>query len=85
MRNKAAFRPVLEGLEQRWVPATIKVIAGNLYVSNQVGTLTVSTTGTAGQVTVNDHAGPRRVGRDDANPRHSHAVRAVWSADGCGS
>ncbi|MFO0843691.1 MAG: hypothetical protein U0797_15055 [Gemmataceae bacterium] len=54
MRSKHSFRPVVEGLEDRWVPATIRLVAGNLFVSNQVGELTVSTTGTAGQITVND-------------------------------
>jgi hypothetical protein len=53
MRIKQSARPMLEGLEQRWVPATIKVVSGNLYVSAQVGTLTVTTLG-SGKVTVDD-------------------------------
>jgi hypothetical protein len=46
----------VEGLEARWVPATIKLVAGNLFVSNQTGTLTLETTATAGQIKVTDGA-----------------------------
>src|SRR5262245_30344300 len=56
MRTKHAFRPTLEGLEERWVPATIKLVAGSLFVSNQVGDLSVETTAVAGQVKVTDNA-----------------------------
>jgi hypothetical protein len=56
MKQKHSYRPALEGLEARWVPATIRLIGGNLFVSNQVGALTVATQATAGQVKVSDGA-----------------------------
>src|SRR5262245_60719592 len=49
-------RPALECLEARWVPATIKLIAGNLFVSNQTAALTVETTATPGKIMVTDGA-----------------------------
>lgn len=56
MRSNHSIRPKLEGLEDRWVPATIRLVAGNLFVSNQVGPLTVETTAVSGQVKVTDNA-----------------------------
>jgi hypothetical protein len=50
-------RPSLESLESRWVPATIRLVAGNLFVSNQSAVaLTVETTGVAGQIKITDGA-----------------------------
>jgi hypothetical protein len=54
-RTKFAYRPRLESLEHRWVPATVNVIGGNLYISEQVGTLNVSNL-VGGQVRVQDSA-----------------------------
>jgi len=53
------YKPQLETLEERWVPATVKNTFGDLFISNQNGplTVTVSTT-TAGQVTVKDNGSP---------------------------
>jgi hypothetical protein len=56
MRSNHSFRPKLEGLEGRWVPATIRLTAGSLFVSNQVGALTVETTAVAGQLKITDNA-----------------------------
>src|SRR5262245_49384385 len=56
MLKKYAHRPTLEALEERWVPATIKLIAGNLFVSNQTAALTLETTATAGQIKITDGA-----------------------------
>jgi hypothetical protein len=52
------YRPRLEILEERWVPATVRDVAGDLLISNQSGPLivTVSTT-VAGQVAVHDNGG----------------------------
>ncbi len=53
---KKGFRPRLEALEERWVPATVKDVAGNLLISNQNGPLTVTVSTTVvGQVTVKDN------------------------------
>lgn len=54
-RNKFA-RPRLESLEERWVPATIRVVNGNLFVSNQRAALTVETTAVDGQIRITDGA-----------------------------
>src|SRR5262245_33551089 len=54
MRGKHTIRPSLEALENRWVPATIKLIGGNLFLSNQAGTLLVETTATPGTINVTD-------------------------------
>ena len=53
MQRNYSFRPRIETLEERSVPATIKLVAGNLFISNQVGTLTVTSLG-AGQVKIQD-------------------------------
>ncbi len=37
-------KPVLESLESRFVPATVKLIGGNLFISDVVGPLTVTAT-----------------------------------------
>ncbi|MFO0844796.1 MAG: hypothetical protein U0797_20760 [Gemmataceae bacterium] len=47
--------PTLERLEDRWVPATIRLVAGNLFISNQTGPLTVTATATPGKFDVNDN------------------------------
>jgi len=48
------FRPRLEMLEDRWVPATVHDVAGDLLISGQTkSTLTVAATG-VGQITVTD-------------------------------
>lgn len=56
MRSKHTFRPQIEGLEARWVPATIRLVAGNLFVSNPAGELTVESTAVNGQFKVTDGA-----------------------------
>ena len=61
MRTKSSFRPKLEVLEDRWVPATIQLTSGILVVSHQVGPLTVAPTTTPGQVAVTDNTGTRTV------------------------
>jgi len=55
MRTKHAFRPNVEALEGRWVPATIRLVSGTLLVSNPNGTGTLSVTIPApGQATIKD-------------------------------
>jgi hypothetical protein len=56
-RTNKSFRPRLEALESRWVPATIRVTSGILIVSNQVGPLTVAPQATNGAVKITDNAG----------------------------
>lgn len=58
--TKKVSRPRLEMLEDRWVPATVHDVAGDLLISNQEGkTLTVTVSPTVvGQVTVLDSATP---------------------------
>lgn len=49
---KRTFRPQMETLEDRWVPATIRLISGTVFISNQVGALTITPqTGTSVQIT----------------------------------
>jgi hypothetical protein len=57
LHPKKTRRPSLEGLESRWVPATIKLVAGGLYISNLAGGtgLTVAATATPGKFTVTDN------------------------------
>ncbi|NBO91188.1 MAG: hypothetical protein EBV06_02555 [Planctomycetia bacterium] len=56
MRSKfLPRRPRIESLEERSVPATIQAVAGHLFVSKQVGALTVTNNG-GGSVTVQDGA-----------------------------
>src|SRR4051812_7324249 len=55
MSATRGFRPRLEALEQRWVPATIRVVGGVLLVSDQTGPLTITpSANAAGVVTVSD-------------------------------
>src|SRR5262245_57058819 len=54
MTLKHQFRPTLEGLEERWVPANIKLVHGNLYVSRQFGPLTIETQKLPGEILVSD-------------------------------
>ncbi len=54
MRRTRIIAPKLEQLEGRWVPATIRLVAGNLFISDQVSALTVTVTTTPGKVTVID-------------------------------
>ncbi|NBO93477.1 MAG: hypothetical protein EBV06_14370 [Planctomycetia bacterium] len=54
MRTRFSFRPLVENLEERAVPATISVVSGSLYVKNQLGNLTITPQATAGQVRVQD-------------------------------
>lgn len=54
MRSKHTVRPSLEALENRWVPATIKLVGGNLFITNQTGLLMVQTTATPGKFEVTD-------------------------------
>jgi hypothetical protein len=56
MSLKNRLRPLLEVLEDRTVPATIRVVAGSLFVSQQVGPLTVQSTAVNGQFKVTDNA-----------------------------
>ncbi|HVL14081.1 MAG TPA: hypothetical protein VM529_16040, partial [Gemmata sp.] len=60
MRQTRPFRPTLESLEDRAVPATVVVSGGNLEVSGQVGTLVVETTAIAGLLRVTDDTGTVR-------------------------
>ncbi len=50
------IRPKLEQLEGRWVPATIRLVAGNLFISHQAGPLVVESTAVAGQFKITDSA-----------------------------
>jgi hypothetical protein len=54
MRSLYSFRPRIESLEDRAVPATISVLSGQLFVSNPSGDLTITTLG-GGQVKVEDN------------------------------
>src|SRR5439155_551019 len=50
MNHSKKARPAVEQLEDRWVPATIKLIGGTLFISNPFvnsGTATVKVTATA--------------------------------------
>lgn len=52
------FRPRLEMLEDRWVPATVHDVVGDLLISAQSGPLTVTVSATVpGQVAVHDNGG----------------------------
>ena len=53
MNAKHRFRPNLEGLESRWTPATIRLVAGNLFITNPTGNLSV-TSQASNTVLVND-------------------------------
>jgi hypothetical protein len=53
MRRVYSFRPRIEALEDRAVPATINLVAGQLFISNPTAALTVTSLG-AGQVKVQD-------------------------------
>lgn len=55
MRGKHAFRPSLEALEDRWAPATLRLIGGNLYISNPTGALVVETNASPGRIDVTDN------------------------------
>lgn len=55
MRSKYSFRPRIEALEDRAVPATISLVGSNLFISRQAGPLTVSTV-VGGDVKVQDGA-----------------------------
>ncbi|MBX7104893.1 MAG: hypothetical protein K1X57_12480 [Gemmataceae bacterium] len=54
MTRKNSFRPTLQRLETRWVPATISLTAGSLNISNPTGALVVETTAVTGQIKVTD-------------------------------
>lgn len=54
MTRKRFAQPSLEGLEQRWLPATIRLIHGSLLISNQTGPLVVETMATPGQMKISD-------------------------------
>src|SRR5687767_7830824 len=54
-------RPNLEYLERRLAPATVRLASGNLYVSHQVGALTITAQG-GGKFTVADGAKAVTVG-----------------------
>jgi hypothetical protein len=56
MRN-TGNRLDLEILEERWLPATVRDVVGDLIITNPQGALTVTVTGTAGQVIVSDSSG----------------------------
>jgi hypothetical protein len=48
---RRTFAPQLEALEDRWIPATIRLVGGSVFISNQVGTLTITPqTGTSVQI-----------------------------------
>jgi hypothetical protein len=55
--TKRSFRPRLEALEQRWVPAAVRDVAGLLLISNPQGALTVTVTSSPGVVNVQDSSG----------------------------
>ncbi len=54
---KQSRPPNLETLEERWVPATIRVVSGSLFISNLAGGtgLVVEATATPGQIKVTDN------------------------------
>lgn len=56
MSLKKRQRPQLEVLEDRTVPASVRVVAGNLLITQQVGPLTVQSTTVTGQFKVTDSA-----------------------------
>ncbi len=57
MRVKHRVRPLLETLEDRWVPATVRLTGSTLLVSSQNGPLTVTQTA-LNQFNVHDNATP---------------------------
>jgi hypothetical protein len=56
--RKTRFLPKLEALEDRTVPATYQLVSGSLFISNQTGTLTITSTGGT-SVQAQDGAGPK--------------------------
>ena len=57
IKRRGLLRPNLEVLEDRTVPATYRLVAGTLFISNQTGILTLTATGGT-SVTAQDGAGP---------------------------
>src|ERR1700722_9501507 len=60
--RKNSSSPNLETLEQRWMPATVRDIAGALFISNPIGQLTVQAATVPGQVTGSDKGSTRTFG-----------------------